>query len=76
MNIEIKILTLGDYFIAVTILGGITVRGKRSQQKPVAVRNLLWELSSGENDDAMFALELAISGANMNDLLTDGNTAS
>lgn len=66
MNIEIRVIKLGKLFLAVTVLGGITIRGQSASETGDAVRNLLWKLAGRDGeDDARVAVELALEGTDL-----------
>lgn len=66
--VEIKINVInpaGETHLAVTKLGGITVRGPRASTPVDAVKNLLWKLSKGYDDDAQVGLEMELAGTSI-----------
>lgn len=72
MIFNIRVTKIGKLHLAVTQIGGITLRGKPADDATDAVRNLLWRLSRTEDDDATVALSLAVEGTNLQ-ALTDGS---
>ena len=72
LNIRFVIAPVGDMFMAVTILGGITVRAGRGDSEAEAVRQVLRLLAGPLNEDAAMALELALEGQTIEQVLNPG----
>lgn len=62
LTIEVRVVQVGGSFIAATTMAGVQVRGRRCDDALDAVQSLLSALGSPSNDDAVLALELALSG--------------
>lgn len=70
VDIHISLLSLSSKrHLAVTTLGGISVRGKSSEYPMTAVRQLLLRLADHNDDEAAIALELAAQGASLDERL-------
>ncbi len=70
LHIPIRVLNLvGDTHIALTELGGITVRGKAAKDETAAVRNLLYALQADDGDSEI-ALQLALEHTSIGDQLS------
>lgn len=80
MEIQIAIVKLGKLYLAATILGSITVRGRAADDEAGAVRNLFYRLAGVDgDDDARIAVELAVAGVDLTtatrQALGDGSTS-
>lgn len=67
LKIEVKVLKLGEGYLAVTELGGITVRGRRLSSPLLATQSLLYKLGewNQHEDEPAIALELALHGTSI-----------
>ena len=79
LNVNISVISIGKKFVAVTKLGGFTIRGKSADTEVLAVRNLFFSLQSNDyaaDDDAMLGIELALSGSTIETALIDASTSA
>ena len=78
-GLTIRTIKMGNNWVAVTQLAGITLRGKIAKDEQAAVHNLFFELAASgtENgDNAALAVGLALSNTTMDNLLSDGSNSS
>ena len=79
LNVNISVINIGSKFVAVTKIGGFTLRGKSAETEALAARNLFWTLAgNGESnsDDAILGIELALSGTTIETALIDAGTTT
>jgi hypothetical protein len=69
MNLEIKILKLGNSYLAFTTLGGIHLKGARADTELRAVRNLFFAIGEGSSEDHQIGLELALEGTTLKEAM-------
>jgi hypothetical protein len=77
LNVNISVVEIGSKFVAVTKVGGFTLRGKSATTSALAVRNLFFTMAGEDaaSDDAVLGIELALSGTTIEAaLLNDGKT--
>ena len=67
MNINVNVITVGDGFLAVTNLGGITVKGELTESKSLAIRSLFSTLARS-GGDSLIAIELSLSGQTLTEI--------
>ena len=68
MQLDIRTIKLGSAYLAVTTIGGVTIRGGRGDNERIAVQSLLHRLSQTTEDDAVIGLELALEGHTLAEL--------
>ena len=80
LDLSISIVAIGKQFVAVTKIGGFTVRGRRAETEVLAVRNLFFALQEDDkyssDDDAMLGIELALTGNSIETALIDAGKTS
>ncbi len=67
VELSIRIVPVGESYLAVTVLGGMTVKGRLTDSRKRAVQSLFSELS-GNTEDAQIGLELHLSGSSLGEL--------
>lgn len=71
VTIPVNIMKVGTGYIAATVLGGVTIRGRRAETEPVALRYLFVSLAEATNDDVAIALELFLEGTTLGNLTAE-----
>lgn len=76
LKVDVSVLKLGKLYMAATTLGGVKVYGRTAEEPGDAVRNLFWKLAGQDaSDDAKIAVELAVTGTDLNAQLALGDGA-
>lgn len=69
LTITLCVAPIGNKYMAVTVLGGITIRAGRGNTAADACRNVLQMIGGALNEDAAMGLELAIEGQTIEQVL-------
>ena len=69
LNITLHVASIGDKYMAVTVLGGITIRAGRGNTEADACRNVLQMIGGALNEDAAMGLELALQGQTIDQVI-------
>lgn len=71
MDVSIKVVKVAGVYIAMTKLGGLTIRGGTRTDQVQAVQSLFQVLGgqSGNTDDALLAVSLGLQGATIDEAL-------
>lgn len=72
LTVSISVVPVAKRFLALTRLGGITVRGKSADTASDALRNLFYVLASTTEDDAVLGVELLAAEQDLTPELTEG----
>ena len=76
-SIDVTVIPVAGRHVAGATVGGFTLRGQAAEKPGDAARNLLWKLAGrDQDDDAIFAVDLAVEGTTLESALqlTDGGS--